>query len=157
MTSSHTGEGVLSPEPEAIAAAGVRSAAHANALTAEALRQVARAANHKRETDGEYEQAIKRSGRPGLSHCEIAAAAEVSRGTVRAILARATASEDRADPPLLTADTRGVDGGPTWRRASSHPLGCGSRARARLSRRKAGRARARGITSRRSSSQPVRS
>ena len=55
------------------------------------LRQVTRAAKRKREADSEYEQAIARAGRLGLSHREIAAAAEVSHGTVRAILARATA------------------------------------------------------------------
>ena len=157
MTSSHTGEDVLSPELEAIAtaasdrlraqaaedvqaagdaqgrvaqaasaaiAAGAALSAIADAertgglrareaLGAEALRQVARAAKRKRETDGEYEQAIKRAGRLGLSQREVAAAAEVSHGTVRAILARATASANGADPPLLTANAGGVDDEPT--------------------------------------------
>jgi transposase len=69
-----------------------------------------RASKRKRDTDGEYEQAVKRAGRLGLSHREIAAVAEVSHGTVRAILARATASANGADLPLLTADAGGVDG-----------------------------------------------
>jgi DNA-binding NarL/FixJ family response regulator len=45
-----------------------------------------------READSEYEQAIARAGRIGLSHRDIATAAEVSHGTVRAILARSSAS-----------------------------------------------------------------
>ena len=157
MSSSHTGDGVLSPELEAIAAAAsdrlraqavedvqvagdaqgrVAQAASAaiaagaalsaiadaertgelrarDALGAEALREVARAAKRKHDADGAYEQAIKRSGRLGLSHREIAAAAEVSHGTVRAILVRAVASEDRAELPLPAVDTGGVEGGST--------------------------------------------
>ena len=48
-----------------------------------------------------YEHAISRAGGLGLSHREIAAAAEVSHGTVRAILTRATpgANNERADEP----------------------------------------------------------
>lgn len=55
----------------------------------------------KREADSEYEHAITRAGRLGLSHREIAAAAHVSHGTIRAILARATpgANNGRADEP----------------------------------------------------------
>ena len=60
-------------------------------LSGDVLRQVTRAAKRKREADSEYEQAISRAGRLGLSHREIAAAAQVSHGTVRAILTRATA------------------------------------------------------------------
>ena len=65
------------------------------------LRQVTRAAKRKREADREYEQAISRAGGLGLSHREIAAAAQVSHGTVRAILTRATpgANNERADEP----------------------------------------------------------
>ena len=59
-------------------------------LGADVLRQVARAAKRKRDADDEYEQAIRRAGRLGLSHREIASAADVSHGTVRAILAPAT-------------------------------------------------------------------
>ena len=55
----------------------------------------------KREADSEYEHAITRAGRLGLSHREIAAAAHVSHGTIHAILARATpgANNGRADEP----------------------------------------------------------
>ena len=56
------------------------------------LKQVARAAKRKRDADSEYEQTIKRAGRLGLSHREIAGAGEISHGTVRAILTRATPS-----------------------------------------------------------------
>jgi DNA-directed RNA polymerase specialized sigma24 family protein len=68
-------------------------------LSGDVLRQVTRAAKRTREADREYEHAIARAGRLGLSHREIAAAAEVSHGTVRAILTRATATMDngRAD------------------------------------------------------------
>ena len=58
------------------------------------LRQVTRAAKRKREADSEYEQAITRAGRLGLSHREIAAAAQVSHGTIRAILTRGTTITD---------------------------------------------------------------
>lgn len=57
-------------------------------LGAEVLRRVERAARRKRETDGEYEQAVVRAGRLGLARRDVAAAAGVAHGTVRAILAR---------------------------------------------------------------------
>lgn len=78
-------------------------------LSTDVLRHVARAAKRKREADTEYEQAITRAGRLGLSHREIAAAAQVSHGTVRAMLARATsgANNRRADEP------QPVDGEPS--------------------------------------------
>lgn len=63
-------------------------------LSADVLRQVTRAAKRKRDADREYEQAITRAGRLGLSHREIAAAALVSHGTVRAILTRGIARPD---------------------------------------------------------------
>jgi hypothetical protein len=66
-------------------------------LSGDVLRQLARAAKRKREADREYEQAIARAGRLGLSHREIAAA-EVSHGTVHAILTRATASPNGNEP-----------------------------------------------------------
>ena len=46
-----------------------------SALSADVLRQVTRAAKRKRDADSEYEQAITRAGRLGLSHREIAGAA----------------------------------------------------------------------------------
>ncbi len=70
-------------------------------LSADVLRQVTRAAKRKHDADTEYEEAISRAGRLGLSHREIATAAQVSHGTIRAILARATpgANNGRADEP----------------------------------------------------------
>jgi hypothetical protein len=50
-------------------------------LSADVLRQVTRAAKRKREADSEYEEAIGRAGRLGLSPREIATAAQVSHGT----------------------------------------------------------------------------
>ena len=78
------------------------------ALGAEVLRQVARAAKRKREADSEYDQTIRRAARLGLSHREIASAGEVSHGTVRAILARATPTGGAA--PAKVEDGEGVDG-----------------------------------------------
>jgi DNA-binding NarL/FixJ family response regulator len=68
-------------------------------LSADVLRQLLRAAKRKRDADDEYEQAVSRAGRVGLSQREIAHAAEVSHGTVRAILTRAGASANGAAPP----------------------------------------------------------
>ena len=157
MTSTQAGDGVLSPELEAIAAAAhdrlradagedlaaageaqrrVAEAASAaiaagaalsaiaeaehtgelrarGALGAEVLRQVARAAKRKRDADSEYEQTIKRAGRLGLSHREIAGAGEVSHGTVRAILSRATPTANGSKPPAADEDRAGLDGGAT--------------------------------------------
>jgi hypothetical protein len=53
------------------------------------LRRVERAARRKREADGEYVQAVLRAARLGLTHRDVAVAAGVAHGTVRAILARA--------------------------------------------------------------------
>lgn len=86
---------------DAASAAGARLGAIADAeregelrarqeLSGDVLRQVTRAAKRKREADSEYEHAISRAGRLGLSHREIAAVAQVSHGTVRAILTRAS-------------------------------------------------------------------
>ena len=57
-------------------------------LGADLLRRVERAARRKREVDGEYQQAVVRAGRLGQAHRDVAAAARVAHGTVRAILAR---------------------------------------------------------------------
>ena len=78
-------------------------------LSGDVLRQLARAAKRKREADGEYEQAIARAGRLGLSHREIAAAAEVSHGTVRAILTRATASPNGNEPQAAKEEPTASD------------------------------------------------
>jgi DNA-binding NarL/FixJ family response regulator len=61
-------------------------------LGPDVLRAVARAAARKHQAETEYEQEILRATRLGLSHREIAAAATVAHGTIRAILAR-------TDPP----------------------------------------------------------
>jgi DNA-binding NarL/FixJ family response regulator len=81
------------------------------ALGADVLRQVARAAKRKRDADSDYEQAIKRAGRVGLAHREIAAAGEVSHGTVRAILARAGPTANDAEPAGTNHGGDSVDGG----------------------------------------------
>jgi DNA-directed RNA polymerase specialized sigma24 family protein len=81
------------------------------ALSADLLRQVARAAKRKRDADSEYEQAIRRAGRLGLSHREIAGAGEVSHGTVRAILSRATPIANDAEPSAGDDGGVSVDGG----------------------------------------------
>ena len=60
-------------------------------LGPELLRRVERAARRRREAEREYEQAIVRAGRLGLAHRDVAAAAQVTHGTVRAIIARAHA------------------------------------------------------------------
>ena len=52
------------------------------------LRRVERAARPKREAEHEYEQAVVRAVRLGLAHRDVAAAAQVTHGTVRAIVAR---------------------------------------------------------------------
>jgi hypothetical protein len=66
-------------------------------LGAEVLRRVERAARRKRGADSEYEQAVVRAGRLGLAQRDVAVAAGVAHGTVRAILARtATAAAQRA-------------------------------------------------------------
>ena len=51
-----------------------------------------RAARRKREAEHEYEEAIVRAGRVGLAHRDVAAAAQVAHGTVRAIIARTHAA-----------------------------------------------------------------
>jgi DNA-directed RNA polymerase specialized sigma24 family protein len=69
------------------------------AVGTEVLRQVARSAKRRDDADSEYEQAITRADRLGLSHREIARAGGVSHGTVRAILSRATPSANSSEPP----------------------------------------------------------
>jgi hypothetical protein len=100
----HAGRRVAEAASAAITAgarlSAIADAEHAGELRArqersgDLLRQVTRAAKRKREADSEYEQAITRAGRLGLSHREIAAAAHVSHGTIRAILTRGTAITD---------------------------------------------------------------
>jgi hypothetical protein len=79
------------------------------ALSTDVLRHVTRAAKRKREADSEYDQGIARAGRIGLSHREIATAAEVSHGTVRAILARSSTSLNGNDQQIVTAAAAAMD------------------------------------------------
>jgi hypothetical protein len=51
-------------------------------LRTDTLRKVERAARRKRETDADYEIAIDRAARLGLSHRDIATAAAISHGTI---------------------------------------------------------------------------
>jgi len=69
-----------------------------NKLRANILRRVERAAKRKREADTDYEQTIDRAARVGLSHREIAAAAQVTYGTVRAVLTRADTNTATTQP-----------------------------------------------------------
>ena len=71
---------------------GPGSNAHGRSCDRDVLRQIARAARRKRETELEYEQAVIRGVRLGLGHRELAGAAQVSHGTVRAIIARTDTS-----------------------------------------------------------------
>jgi DNA-binding NarL/FixJ family response regulator len=57
--------------------------------------------------------AIARAGRIGLSHRDIATAAEVSHGTVRAILARSSTSLNGSDQQTVTAAAAATDDGPS--------------------------------------------
>jgi DNA-binding NarL/FixJ family response regulator len=50
------------------------------------LQRLARAAARKREAETEHEQKVRRAARLGLSNREIATAASVSHGTIRAII-----------------------------------------------------------------------
>jgi DNA-binding NarL/FixJ family response regulator len=72
-------------------------------LRPDILRQIARAARRKRETETEYEQAVIRAMRLGLTHREVAAAAEVTHGTIRAILDRTQKPDDEQQPTATPA------------------------------------------------------
>jgi hypothetical protein len=67
------------------------------------LRRVERAARRKREAELEYEEAIVRAGRIGLVHRDLAAAAQVAHGTVRAIIARTQAACGQRAPAATSA------------------------------------------------------
>ena len=57
-------------------------------LGKELLRSVERAKRRRSEIEREWENAIRRAGRLGLAHRDIAVAAEVGPATIRTILAR---------------------------------------------------------------------
>jgi hypothetical protein len=65
-------------------------------------KRIARASQRRREADAEY------GDRLGLTHREIATAAEVAHGTVRAILARTDAS---TSPPPPAPERVAANGG----------------------------------------------
>jgi hypothetical protein len=77
-------------------------------LGPDALKRIARASRRRAEADAEYEQEILRAGRIGLTHREIANAAEVAHGTVRAILTR---TEDDSRQPLPVQEAVSPNGG----------------------------------------------
>ncbi len=57
-------------------------------LGSELLRRVERTARRSREAQAEYEQTVARAARLGLPHRDIAAAAQIAHGTIRAIITR---------------------------------------------------------------------
>jgi DNA-binding NarL/FixJ family response regulator len=68
-----------------------------SALSGDALRRVERTGRQAREAQLEHHRAIARAMRLGLSTREIAAAADVTRGTVRAITNRLAAAGSQGD------------------------------------------------------------
>jgi len=76
-------------------------------LGADLLQRVAHAAERKREAESEYEHEILRAARLGLAHREIATAAAVAHGTVRAILARTDTASDQPPPAEGLASSNG--------------------------------------------------
>ena len=58
------------------------------ALSRELLARVERAARRRREAEHDLQQAIVRAGRLGLPQRDIAAAAQLAHGTIRAVLTR---------------------------------------------------------------------
>jgi len=69
-----------------------------HALSGDALRRVERSGRQAREAQLEHHRAIARAVRLGLSTREIAAAANVTHGTIRAITNRLAAAGAGADP-----------------------------------------------------------
>ncbi len=93
-----------SPEAEQIGQRRARGE-----LGPEVLRRVERAARCKREAEHEYELAVVRAGRLGLAQRDVAAAAQVAHGTVRAIIAR-TRAASRQDAVSTTSATEAESG-----------------------------------------------
>jgi hypothetical protein len=71
-------------------------------LGSDLLRRVERVAKRRREIEIEYEDAIRRAARVGLPHREIADAAQVAHGTVRAIITRTEAVAADGAPVAAT-------------------------------------------------------
>jgi DNA-binding NarL/FixJ family response regulator len=83
----------------AVADAEQRGQQHARAaLSRELLTRVERAARRRREAEHDLHQTIARAARLGLAHRDIAAAAQVTHGTIRAILTRANGDTAPAPP-----------------------------------------------------------
>jgi hypothetical protein len=81
-----------------VAGAEQRGQHHARtALSRELLARVERAARRRREAEHDLHQAIARATRLGLAQRDIATAAQIAHGTVRAILTRA--NSDTATAP----------------------------------------------------------
>lgn len=76
-------------------------------LGSELLRRVERAAKRRREAEREYEDAVIRAAGLGLPHRDIATAAEVAHGTVRAIIARTETASDPSTGPTASAKPNG--------------------------------------------------
>jgi biotin synthase-related radical SAM superfamily protein len=68
------------------------------ALSRELLTRVERSARRRREAEHNLHQAIARAARLGLAHRDIATAAQVAHGTIRAILTRANGDTTPAPP-----------------------------------------------------------
>jgi DNA-binding NarL/FixJ family response regulator len=68
-------------------------------LRGELLRKIKQTAKRVQEATGEHQDEIRRAAGVGLSTREIAVAAEISRGTVRAII-------NRTDAPPTAGDRR---------------------------------------------------
>jgi hypothetical protein len=73
------------------------------------LRRVERAGRRKREAEHEYEQAVVCAARLGLAHRDVAAAAQVAHGTVRAIVARTQTVS--VQPAVSTTTSVGAESG----------------------------------------------
>ncbi len=72
------------------------------------LRAVERAARRRREVEAEYQDAIRRAGRLGLAHREIASAAGAAAGTIRSLLTRpanGTPAATHDEPPAEHHDS----------------------------------------------------
>jgi len=100
-----------SPAGAALGAiAAAEQAGHARArdeLGPDALKRITRAARRRREADAEYEHEITRGDRIGLTHREIAAAADIAHGTVRAILDRTQTGSGHVLPTPEQASVNG--------------------------------------------------
>ena len=79
-------------------------------LGGDLLRRVERVAKRRGEIEHEWEDAIRRAARVGLPHRDIASAAKVAHGTVRAIVARTdTVVSDRASGSVAGNEVDSAD------------------------------------------------